>query len=110
MIIEIRTQKNGTIVLTAPDGTVYPFKLEPEKEAAFFEDIGRTVLEVLADPEQPEATVQAGRVTQRGAQLDNAGGAEGHLRGLLDSLLPGLSGIIDKAQDASYTGDDEATG
>ncbi len=107
MLLNIRKQKNGTIVLTSPDGTVYPFKLEADKENEFFQDIGKTVLEVLADPDQPTETVSAGQVTQGGVPVNNSGHAEGHLRGLMESLLPGSSKILDGMQNASYGGGED---
>ena len=116
MLLDIRKQKNGTIVLTSPDGTVYPFKFDAEKESAFFEEIGRTMIDILADPDMPKETMESGRVTQGRPVPDGEGGAVGHFRGCLDSIVPGvqLSKGLDFLQDMSIDEDpdkpDEATG
>ncbi len=119
MIIEIRTQKNGTILLTAPDGTVYPYKpviegTDDEKSAgvaALCSELGRDVMAILTDPEQPAmTTTPTVRHTPAAASAKAAGGApppaeqspmEQLVRGALENFMPGSSALLDKAQDAS---------
>ena len=119
MIIEIRTQKNGTILLTAPDGTVYPYKpvlkgTDDEKAAglaALCSEIGRDIMSVLTDPAQPAITTVP-TVAHPAAAASNkaAEGAppqgdqspmEQLIRGALENFMPGASGLLDKMQDAS---------
>jgi len=61
MLLEIKKQKNGTILLTAPDGTVQVHKPGKGPKAKVAAEIGDAVLELLdaasetpkgADPEE----------------------------------------------------------
>lgn len=118
MLLEIKQQKNGTIVLRAPDGEIYAFDLEDvDKNTAdkLFAKLGKTVLQILSDPEQPEVKTEAtGHVYQgeSSGEGEDPGSAntEGALRGLLDSLVPGmqLSRGLDLLQNMSS--DSEETG
>jgi hypothetical protein len=109
MLLEIRQQKNGTIVLRAPDDTVYAFDLDKDKEPPeqTLQKIGRTLLEILDDPEMPEAVVSGPEVSQ-GTGFDGKK-VEDNVRRTLDSVVPGGSKILDFLQGISG-GDEEATG
>lgn len=109
MLLEIKEQKNGTIILTAPDGTIYPFKLEPKKKDAILKEIGEVVLTVLSDPEQPEATVSGGHVTQGGRPVQAQENVEGALRGFMDACLPGSSRLLDGLQNISSDPEEAAS-
>lgn len=119
MIIEIRTQKNGTILLTAPDGTVYPYKplLDGTAEetaasmAALCSELGRDMMEILTDTTQPAMTttptVAHTPAAAKAKAEENApppgeqSPMEQLLRGALENFMPGASGLLDKMQDAS---------
>ena len=114
MLIDVKIQKNGTVVIAAPDGSVFTFELDtsgktgdetPQKAGEkTLQKIGRTVLEILSDPEQPQVQVQQVATRAPAAQAENV---ETHLRRGLDSILPGASGIIDFLQDISVNGPDK---
>jgi hypothetical protein len=118
MLLEIKQQKNGTIILRAPDGEIHAFSTKDvDKETAdkLFADIGRTVLEILADPDQPELKTETNgahvrqSVADDGPTIEGDGSTEGALRGFLDALVPGvpLSRGLDFLQSMSS---DEETG
>jgi hypothetical protein len=111
MLLEIRQQKNGTIVLRAPDDSVYTFDLDGDKlpPEATLQKIGRTLLQILDDPDMPQSVVSsAGQVTQ-GAGFD-PGKLEANIRQTMDSAVPGSSRILDFLQGISGGSDEEATG
>jgi hypothetical protein len=118
MLLEIKQQKNGTIVLRAPDGEIYAFDLEDvDKDTAnkLFAKLGKTVLQILSDPDQPEVKTEPSGHVHQGDGFDDEGAGgpantEGALRGLLDSLVPGmqLSRGLDLLQNMSS--DSEETG
>lgn len=116
--------KTGTILLTAPDGELYPVKaVEDPAETAKL--IGQQVLEIYKDPGQREAAADsadrapsrnAQRVTRDapapssdGARVNGAGApmtnTEVHVRAALDSAVPGGSRLLDWLQDLSGTGE-----
>lgn len=98
MLLEIRLQKNDTVVLKAPDGSVYAFPLIGGKEAGadVLQRMGRTMLEILDDPDQPKTVVTSTGVSQGGE-----GNLEQNIRGALDSIVPGGGRIIDFLQGIS---------
>ena len=123
MLLEIKQQKNGVIVLRAPDGELYPFDtdgVDKDNADKLFAKIGRTILEILADPDQPELKTEANGPHVRQSVSDDGGPTivppegdgttEGALRGFLDALVPGLplSRGLDFLQ--SMSGDSEETG
>ena len=119
MIIEIRTQKNGTILLTAPDGTVYPYKpliagTDDEKAAglaALCSELGRDMMAILVDDTQPAMTTvptvshSPAAATNKAKDAAPPEGAQSPMeqliRGALENFMPGASGLLDKMQDAS---------
>jgi len=110
MLLEIRQQKNGTVVLRAPDDSVYTFELDGDKlpPEETLQKIGRTLLEILDDPDMPQAVVMAGQV-QQGGGFDGEK-LEANIRSTMDSAVPGSSRILDFLQGISGGGDEEATG
>ena len=106
MLLEIRQQKNGTVVLRAPDDTLYMFEIgaKTEPAEALLQRLGRTILEILNDKDQPESVTMAGVVHQGPRAFDGAG-LERNVRGVLESVVPGGSKLLDFLQGASYQGD-----
>jgi hypothetical protein len=115
MLLEVRQQKNGTIVLRAPNGDVHTARLDsPDKEAGaeLLQGIGRAILEFLDDPDMPEATVVNPEVVQGDGEERSAkkvgSGLEERVRAAADSIVPGGSRILDFLQGMSS--DVEETG
>ena len=108
MLLDIKIQKNGTFIITAPDQTIYSFKVEEGKSEKLFSEVGETVLRIMNDP-QPEMTTVPTRGAP-GARLGDPGGLEGALRNAMDTVFPGSSVLLDKMQDASTPGEDEPDG
>lgn len=120
MLLEITQQKNGTIILRAPDGEIHAFPtrdVDENNANKLLADIGRAALEILTDPGQPElktesqgAHVRQSTVADEGPTVvppEGDGSTEGALRGFLDALVPGvpLSRGLDFLQ--SMSGDEE---
>ena len=110
VLIEVRVQKNSTVLLRAPDDSFYPFEIDPKApDEKVLAKIGKTVLEILADPEMPEAVI-----TPAGGAHQAAGGAgatggdlEHHVRAAADSVVPGASRLLDFLQAISSDPDEE---
>jgi hypothetical protein len=111
MLVEIRQQKNGTVVLRAPDDSVYTFDLDGDKlpPDVTLQRIGRTLLEILDDPDMPQSVVSGAGHVQQGGGFDGEK-LEANIRHTMDSAVPGSSRILDFLQGISGGGDEEATG
>jgi hypothetical protein len=112
MLIDIRIQKNGTVVLRAPDDSVYTFDVktsDPENASEVCRAVGEQILQILGDPEQPAAKIiPAGH--PRAGSLGSGEGVEGPLRNFLGAVLGDIgTGALDALQNASYGGDSEAS-
>ncbi len=101
MLLEIRQQKNNTVVIRAPDDTIYAYPLDVDNPDETLKQIGKCVLQILGDPEMPKATVStAGGVSQGAAPGD----LEGNVRRTLDSVVPNGSKVLDFLQSLSGDG------
>lgn len=118
MLLDIRIQKNGTIVVRAPDDQIFTFKLDPENKAKVLQDLGDTIVTMLADTSMPPETLDAGHMSKKGrVHVDTqpgpeavpvpteAGPLEIFLRQAMDSVVPGSSILLTKAQDLPSSGD-----
>ena len=116
MLIKVHLQKNNTVIITAPDGSVYPHRLNldatKEDKAKMFEAMGLDLMMILNDPDQPKAEIvvdpsmaHTPQAATNKATEDNPPeakqGVEGALRGFMESLMPGSSVILNKLQDIS---------
>jgi hypothetical protein len=117
ILLDVRLQKNGTLVLRAPDDSVYAFTLDPKKaNDGTLASIGKTVLEIVLDPDQPEAVIVPPRGVHQphpGGDARGYGGAAGggvdletHVRAGLDSMFPGASRALDFLQALSGNAED----
>jgi len=119
MLIQFRIQKKtGSILVIAPDQTIYSVEAESD-EAAMAAKLGGHVLKILSDPDQPEEipigvngeTMQpmTGRPTgmndPRGDYPEDAGAAEVHFRRAIDSVVPGGSKVLSWLQELSGSDD-----
>lgn len=100
MLIDVKHQKNGTLLVTAPDQTVYAFdlNLEDTKEAPpkVCERLGKTILQIITDPEQPELTVGAAHGAPVGGGINGA-----DLEARARAVHPAIGAVLDFFQDAS---------
>jgi len=115
MLLNFRIQeKTSTIVFQTANGEVYTWKPgecdTDEKKQTLFADIGRTVLEVLNDPDQPVTEERPGQHVRQGQGGAGAPGAG------MDDLVneararfPLLNGLLKFAEDIS-SDDPEAGG
>lgn len=98
VLIEFRIQGNGTLTFREPSGDIFVYQ---EEEG--LENFGRRLIEVLRDS---EASPQSASVPKpKDVPGDDPAPvrtkAEDHVRGLLNSFLPGGEGILDAVQKMS---------
>ena len=120
MLIKVHLQKNNTVIITAPDGSVYPHRLNldatKEDKAKMFEAVGMDIMMILADPDMPKeemvADASMGHTPKAATNKATENlppqasqGVEGALRGFMEQVMPGSSMILNKLQDMSS--DDE---
>ena len=103
MLIQFRTQKKtGSIVVEAPDGTLFAIDADPN-EAKVCERLGRAVLQILSDPDQPQTIMAPADPTNgndpRGDYPPDASPGELHLRRAVDSVVPGASRVLSWLQE-----------
>ena len=103
MFLDIRLQeKTGTVVLTAPDGTIYPFQpaadADDEKKNQLLQSLGQTVMEIVMDPDMPEEQITA---LPGSRAPGGAGRPETAVRTFMESMLPGSSRLLDGLQGIS---------
>lgn len=112
VLIEVRLQKNGSVLIHAPDDSFYPFNIDPKQpDEKVLANIGRTVLEILADPDMPEPVITPAAGAHQasgGAGAFGGGGVEANVRNLADSIVPGGSRILDFLQAISSDPDEES--
>lgn len=106
--------KTGTIILTAPDGELYPVKAGDDNDKTA-QALGKQILELYMDPEQRAEAAAARQVAARAAdhyagngatQVHPVNGAnmteaEVHLRKAMDSAIPGASNFLSWLQELS---------
>ncbi len=99
MLIDIKLQvKTGTIILTAPDGTIYPFNGDvksDEDRAKMCQSLGKAIVGVLSDPEQPAQTQTAAYPGNTGSISGDLGVTEENLREGLNQIHPALGKVFE---------------
>ena len=97
MLIDVKQQKNGTLLITAPDQTAYAFNLDigdKDQATKVCEQMGKTILEILNDKDQPEMTsAPAGHH----AASNGSSGIEDRAR----AVHPAVGAFLDFFQDLS---------